>query len=348
MCKAWVKMYTDILHDRKMLKMTEHEQLVFLKLLAVAGQEDKDGLLPPVEDICLELYGKTYADHIDDTCAVLDRLTELDIVLKDDNAYILKNFVKRQDTDDDTSKDEYVRARNREYMRKYRQQKKQANTSQEEDCNLHVNYSKSHVNYSNLQEKEEREKEEDSPLSSPSFPSSSPCTPIIIPITPYNPPLQEEKGKEEKELTAIAEPLFAVDPPKKARQKAQRPRLEPTDDAFWDTFGDSKEMALSFYQATGIFPVGSEFGRWKKDLSLFREASVSVEYMLQAVEKIQSEGRITIGAPGSVFKTARSLMMQPKATQKESWTERAERIEAEMSGFDFLRLASSEESVVDV
>jgi len=51
----WIKMYPEILHDRKMWKLKPMEQLAFFYLCLLAGQEDRNGDLPSLEDIELEL-----------------------------------------------------------------------------------------------------------------------------------------------------------------------------------------------------------------------------------------------------------------------------------------------------
>ena len=53
--KQWIKFYTEALHDRKMRKLPRVEKSVFYDLLLLAGQEDKDGILPEIDDIALEL-----------------------------------------------------------------------------------------------------------------------------------------------------------------------------------------------------------------------------------------------------------------------------------------------------
>lgn len=220
-------------------------------------------------------------------------------------------------------------------------------------------------------EKEEEKEEKDFPLSFPCSLSSSPCTPNNNPITPYIPLFRKEEREEEKDLeTAVAEPLNAVEPviqkPKKAKRSVKKvqdvpnllsevpkkPKLTPNDDAFWDFAKEEKDRARAFYDVTGLYPVGREFGRWLQDLRQFSEAGVSIDAMISAVEKQKREG-ITIFAPGSVYKTARSLQTLPQTVRhEESWTERASRIESQMMnsfGLDSL-LGRSEPNgeVIDV
>lgn len=53
--KQWIKLYTEVVHDRKLWKLKPIEQLTFFYLIALAGIEDDGGRLPDIEDIELEL-----------------------------------------------------------------------------------------------------------------------------------------------------------------------------------------------------------------------------------------------------------------------------------------------------
>ena len=53
--KQWIKLYTEVVHDRKLWKLKPIEQLTFFYLCALAGIEDDGGRLPGIEDIELEL-----------------------------------------------------------------------------------------------------------------------------------------------------------------------------------------------------------------------------------------------------------------------------------------------------
>lgn len=94
MANQWIKLYTEILHDRKFRKMTERQQLVCLKLFLLAGQEDQGGQLPSLEDISLELYMPNQKQLRAD----LDRLTDLGILSFDGETWIVINFQKRQES----------------------------------------------------------------------------------------------------------------------------------------------------------------------------------------------------------------------------------------------------------
>ena len=92
--KIWIKMYPEMLHDRKIRKLSERDQLVWMKLLLLAGQEDKNGYLPPLDDIAMELYMK--AVDIDKSLRTLIEAGLLTETLDGDT--LITNFAKRQET----------------------------------------------------------------------------------------------------------------------------------------------------------------------------------------------------------------------------------------------------------
>jgi hypothetical protein len=53
--KQWIKLYTEVVHDRKLWKLKPIEQLAFFYMLALAGIEDNGGMIPELEDLELEL-----------------------------------------------------------------------------------------------------------------------------------------------------------------------------------------------------------------------------------------------------------------------------------------------------
>ena len=92
-----------------------------------------------------------------------------------------------------------------------------------------------------------------------------------------------------------------------AQNVTETSKLTPNDHNFWKFAKENAELAEAFYKASGIYPIGSQFGRWVKDLKDFREAGITISQMESAVRKIRAEGRITISAPGSVLSTARYI-----------------------------------------
>lgn len=107
------------------------------------------------------------------------------------------------------------------------------------------------------------------------------------------------KNKEE-ELINIAETDIS------ATQKAKTEALTPEDHDFWKFAKENAELAETFYKATGIHPVKSQFGRWVNDCKDLAEAGISAERLQKTISYMQSEG-IQISAPGSCLKTAQWL-----------------------------------------
>ena len=193
----------------------------------------------------------------------------------------------------------------------------------------------SEITVESTKEKKE-EKESVSPLSSPlSFP---PNTPFSYP--PIIPPSKEKGERKETFLDVAVADVVKTQPEtklakiEKSSEKTvqnvskstlktqktanEKPKLTPEDDAYWNVYGRKKELAIAFYKATGLYPTSGEFGRWQQDLDGFIEAGVTVDYMVEAVRKIDAEKRIEYKAPGSVLATARYLMVQNNRAGKSS------------------------------
>lgn len=79
MAKQWIKLYTEVVHDRKLWKLKPIEQLAFFYLCALAGIEDDGGRLPDFEDIELELQMplKLKKGELE---AIMSRLIDLGLV----------------------------------------------------------------------------------------------------------------------------------------------------------------------------------------------------------------------------------------------------------------------------
>lgn len=91
-----------------------------------------------------------------------------------------------------------------------------------------------------------------------------------------------------------------------AQNTDEKPKAKPTDSDFWKFAKENAELAKTFYEATGIYPVKSQFGRWVNDLRDLAEAGISAEQLRKTIAYMQSEN-ITISAPGSCLKTAQWL-----------------------------------------
>lgn len=108
------------------------------------------------------------------------------------------------------------------------------------------------------------------------------------------------KNQELREKNNIAE----TDVPAPKNAKAEK--SSPDDHDFWKFAKENAELAETFYKATGIYPVKSQFGRWVNDLRDLAEAGISAERLQKTIAYMQSEN-IPLSAPGSCLKTAQWL-----------------------------------------
>ena len=108
------------------------------------------------------------------------------------------------------------------------------------------------------------------------------------------------KNQELREKNNIAE----TDVP--APKNAKTEKSSPDGHDFWKFAKENAELAETFYKATGIYPVKSQFGRWVNDLRDLAEAGISSERLQKTISYMQSEN-IPLSAPGSCLKTAQWL-----------------------------------------
>lgn len=90
------------------------------------------------------------------------------------------------------------------------------------------------------------------------------------------------------------------------QKPAKSQNLTPEDHDFWKFAKENAQLAETFYKATGIYPVKSQFGRWVNDLRDLAEAGISAERLQKTIAYMQSEN-IPLSAPGSCLKTAQWL-----------------------------------------
>ena len=91
-----------------------------------------------------------------------------------------------------------------------------------------------------------------------------------------------------------------------APENTKSEKLTPEDHNFWKFAKENTELAEAFYKATEIYPVGSQFGKWVKDLRDLSEAGITVERLQKTIGYMQSEN-IPLSSPGSCLKTAQWL-----------------------------------------
>ncbi len=313
--KDWIKLHTEILHDLKFKQLSTLEQLCCIKCFLVAGEMNQGGLLPD-----LPLLADEINCSVEDTMALMVKLEEFRIVICTEKGYIVKNFEKRQGKITSS----------KERTRRYRAKATKTDSCECDRCDAE-NVTKStdscecdRCDAENVT-KEEKEKKQEKKRTKRKELKKEKEELININI---NKDLINYTSKEElinininKDLinpigininNTFAQKSFFVnsDEEKRGTEPVKR-KLQPTDHDYWRCFGDNAGLAETFYQETGIAPVKSEFGRWRKDLNLFREIGCSEAVMTKAIHRLQQQG-MTIGAPGSAFKTARALLQSKK------------------------------------
>jgi hypothetical protein len=100
MSKPWVKLWTEILHDRKMHMLTDRQFRVCVNLIAMAGIVDDDGELMPIEDMAFQLRMKP-SDLLKD----LQALRQASITDCQDGDWWLVHYEARQPAPPSASKE---------------------------------------------------------------------------------------------------------------------------------------------------------------------------------------------------------------------------------------------------
>lgn len=101
--KYWIKLYHEILRDRKMVTMDDHLWRRCIECFLMAGDYDQSGALPPLADMAFELRVSEERLETD-----LNELMSVGILDVEDGGYIVRQFAKRQAT---MPKAEYNRRR---------------------------------------------------------------------------------------------------------------------------------------------------------------------------------------------------------------------------------------------
>ena len=268
MANSWMKLYHEMLNDPKMGTMTDHLYRRTIELFLLAGQEDRDGLLPPLTQIAWALR-----TTVNDATLCLQELSELGIITKNpDGSYVVTNFAKRQDTN----------LSDAERAQKWREKQKASRELSDARHAGPVTDATQTVTQTvtNLCD----------------APSRSPRDENVQTVTVDKDKDKEEDKEEDKELIK----LHCAD-----AQKSEK--AGPEDLSFWQrTFGPRAGMAHAFHIASGITPVKSEYGRWQNDLKDLTEAGITIPLLQAAVAQMRAEN-LRIKAPGSVLAIARDI-----------------------------------------
>ena len=87
----WIKLYHEILHDRKMAQLSDHLYRRVIELFLLAGETDQDGALPDVADMAWTLRTDETA-MLDDLRAI----AKVGIVTDTGKGWVVTNFAERQ------------------------------------------------------------------------------------------------------------------------------------------------------------------------------------------------------------------------------------------------------------
>jgi hypothetical protein len=89
--RYWVKLYTEIVNDPKMGRLTDRQFRTCINLFALAGEIDQDGTLPDVDDLAWRLRLQR-ADLIAD----LEALAAVNILTATSEGWIISKWEERQ------------------------------------------------------------------------------------------------------------------------------------------------------------------------------------------------------------------------------------------------------------
>lgn len=90
--KYWIKLYHEILRDRKMFALDDHLYRRVIEMFLMAGENDKEGYLPCLDDIAFTLRDNTEEIETD-----LNELIRIGILEFRDGYYFVAKFKERQD-----------------------------------------------------------------------------------------------------------------------------------------------------------------------------------------------------------------------------------------------------------
>jgi len=120
--KYWIKLYLEILHDRKMATLDDHLWRRIVECFLLAGENDQEGYLPKLDDIAW-----TLRTGIEELETDLNELVKMGILEYRDSLYFVRKFAERQAP---LLKAEYMRRkRNEEQLRDYYQDRYQSVTN---------------------------------------------------------------------------------------------------------------------------------------------------------------------------------------------------------------------------
>lgn len=100
----WIKFYVEILDDPKMATLPDRLWRRFYELCLIAGKQNKDGLIPPIEQIAWLLRIESSGLQND-----ISELVGLNLITETDGGYLVTNFSKRQEKMSDAERTQKFR-----------------------------------------------------------------------------------------------------------------------------------------------------------------------------------------------------------------------------------------------
>jgi hypothetical protein len=91
MKRSWIKLYVEIVDDPKMGRLSDGHWRIAIELFLLAGENGKDGLLPPVDDIAWKLRRS-----VDELADALHALSQVGIVDETSQGWNVTHFKDRQ------------------------------------------------------------------------------------------------------------------------------------------------------------------------------------------------------------------------------------------------------------
>ena len=305
MANSWLKLYHETLNDPKMGTMSDHLYRRTIEIFLLAGQENREGLLPPLTQIAWALR-----TTVNDVQLCLQELTELGIVTKiADGSWLVTHFSERQNKN---LSDAERAAKHREKEKASRELSDARHEADVTPDTLTVTQT----------------------YDEPSRPESDGITKTVTVDTDTDKDTDIDTEEEALLNNLNIKNNMTVKPPHAApaaaREKQTKPKLTPDQPEFWQrAFGPEADRAKAFSNASGIIPIGTEFGRWQKDLRAFTDAGITIVTMVEAVRKVRKDGKYPIKAPGTVLTEARNLVVSAPSVSKKTTSDYLEELEWE-------------------
>lgn len=121
----WIKLYTEILMDPKMGRLTDRQHRTCINLFLLAGQQENDGLVGPLADIAWQLH-LSEQDLADDMTALAD----VGIVQEQGGEWYVRQFTQRQERPPSDSPDAVT-----DRVQRFRARKATDVTPMKRECN---------------------------------------------------------------------------------------------------------------------------------------------------------------------------------------------------------------------